>query len=115
MAILPFTPVQGNIYTLSADMNPISVPDPSDWFVIGFINRGATDNWFTGGYSASAGARGSNSVYPDFYYNGPGLSGKGKKASGDAEAKASGVKLQSLACSTLITPSRCQIHGYILT
>ena len=76
MAILPFTPVQGNIYTLSASMNPIGVPDPSDWFVLGFTGRNATDNWFVGDqYSASAGARGSNSVYPDFYYNGPGLSG----------------------------------------
>ena len=76
MAILPFTPVQGNIYTLSASMNPIGVPDPSDWFVLGFTGRNATDNWFVyDQYSASAGARGSNSVYPDFYYNGPGLSG----------------------------------------
>ena len=75
MAILPFTPVQGNIYTLSASMNPIGVPDPSDWFVLGFTGRNATDNWFVGDqYSASAGARGSNSVHPDFYYNGPGLS-----------------------------------------
>jgi hypothetical protein len=76
MAILPFNPVQGNIYTLSASMNPTSPADSSSWFALGFTNRNATDNWFGGDQnSASIFARVSNNEYPDFYAPGPGLSG----------------------------------------
>jgi hypothetical protein len=95
MAILPFTPVQGNIYTLSASMNPIGVPDPSDWFVLGFTGRNATDNWLGGAQnSASIFARVSNNEYPDFYAQGPGTGGIGNLV--DADLASESARLQSL-------------------
>jgi hypothetical protein len=78
MAILPFNPVQGNIYTLSASMNPTVPADSPSWFALGFTNRNATDNWFAGAQnSASIFARVSNNAYPDFYAQGPGTGGIG--------------------------------------
>ena len=82
MAILPFNPVQGNIYTLSASMNPTSPADSSSWFALGFTNRNATDNWLGGAQnSASIFARVSNNAYPDFYAQGPGTGGIGNLGS----------------------------------
>jgi hypothetical protein len=78
MAILPFNPVQGNIYTLSASMNPTVPADSPSWFALGFTNRNATDNWFVGAQnSATIFARVSNNAYPDFYAQGPGTGGIG--------------------------------------
>ena len=78
MAILPFTPVTGYVYTLSASMNPTTPADSSSWFILGFTGRGATDNWFAAAQSsASVGARVSNAASPDFYALGPGAAGFG--------------------------------------
>jgi hypothetical protein len=78
MAILPFTPATGNVYTLSASMNPTSPAGSPNWFALGFTGRGATDNWFGGAQnSASIFARVSNNAYPDFYAQGPGTGGIG--------------------------------------
>ena len=98
MAILPFTPVQGNIYTLSASMNPTSPADSSSWFVLGFTNRNATDNWFTATQSsASIAARVSNNEYPDFYFNGPGSAGFGTVGSYAAGAHLYSITLDTTA------------------
>jgi hypothetical protein len=79
MAILPFTPATGNVYTLSASMNPTSPAGSPSWFILGFTGRGATDSWLAGSApnqsSASVAARVSNNDYPDFYTLGPGSSG----------------------------------------
>jgi hypothetical protein len=82
MAILPFTPATGNVYTLSASMNPTSPTGSSSWFALGFTGRGATDNWLSGAQnSASIFARVSNNEYPDFYAQGPGTGGIGNLGS----------------------------------
>jgi hypothetical protein len=76
MAILDFTPVTGNVYTLSASMNAASPAGSPNWLALGFTDRNATDNWFVGERnSASVFPRVSNNEYPDFYTLGPGSSG----------------------------------------
>ena len=97
MAILPFNPVQGNIYTLSASMNPTSPAGEPNWFVLGFTGRNATDNWFAGDQSsASIAARVSNNEYPDFYFNGPGTTA----GFGTVGSYAAGAHLYSITLDT---------------
>ena len=97
MAILPFTPATGNVYTLSASMNPTVPADSPSWFVLGFTNRNATDNWFAGDQSsASIAARVSNNEYPDFYFNGPGTTA----GFGTVGSYAAGAHLYSITLDT---------------
>ena len=101
MAILPFTPATGNVYTLSASMNPTVPADSSSWFVLGFTNRNATDNWFTATQgSASIAARVSNDEYQDFYFNGPGPAGFGTVGSYAAGAHLYSITLNTTALNS---------------
>jgi len=101
MAILPFTPATGNVYTLSASMNPTTPADSSDWFVLGFTSRNATDNWFTSTQSsASVAARVSNAEFQDFYFNGPGANRFGTLGSYAAGAHLYSITLDTTALNS---------------
>lgn len=76
LANIPFTPVQGKVYTMTLSMNPNGGGADSDWFAFGLTNRYATDNWFVDDQSSvSIFPRWKNNQYPDFYTNGPGSTG----------------------------------------
>ena len=51
-AFLPFTPIGGQIYTLSLDVNPTSATDPTNWFALGFTPTSSPQ----GNYFATYGA-----------------------------------------------------------
>jgi autotransporter-associated beta strand protein len=74
LGLLAFNPTVGNTYTLTATLNPTfsDVGDPTEWFVLGFTDRSATDNWFAGNTTASAGYRINGET---FAFNGPATGG----------------------------------------
>jgi len=43
LALLPFTPMSGKIYTLSLEIDPTNSPGSTDWFSLGFLNQPATN------------------------------------------------------------------------
>jgi hypothetical protein len=43
LALLPFTPVAGKIYTLSLEIDPTNSPGTTDWFSLGFLSQPASN------------------------------------------------------------------------
>lgn len=43
LALLPFTPVSGKVYTLSVEIDPTNSPGSTDWFSLGFLSQPATN------------------------------------------------------------------------
>jgi len=43
LALLPFTPVAGKVYTLSLEIDPTNSPASTDWFSLGFLSQPATN------------------------------------------------------------------------
>jgi hypothetical protein len=113
MAILPFTPATGNVYTLSASMNPTSPAGSPSWFALGFTGRNATDNWFAGDQSsASIFARVSNNAYPDFYAQGPGTGGIGNLGSyTDGVAHLYSITLDTTAINSADWTASYSVNG----
>jgi hypothetical protein len=74
LGLLDFTPTVGNTYTLTATLNPTysANGNPTEWFVLGFTDRSATDSWFAGNTTASAGYRINGGT---FAFNGPATGG----------------------------------------
>jgi hypothetical protein len=74
LGLLDFTPTVGSTYTLTATLNPTfsAVGNNTEWFVLGFTDRSATDNWFNGNTTASAGYRINGET---FAFNGPATGG----------------------------------------
>jgi hypothetical protein len=70
-AFLPFTPSAGNIYVLSADLNPFA--SGGDWLAIGFSQNANDGQWHNAGNSASGWilARGSGSGQTGQTFLGP--------------------------------------------
>jgi hypothetical protein len=113
MAILPFTPVTGYVYTLSASMNPTTPAGSPSWFALGFTGRNATDNWFAGGpSSASIFARVSNDVYPDFYALGPDTGGIGNLGNyADGVAHVYSISLNTTAINSADWTASYSVDG----
>jgi hypothetical protein len=74
LGLLDFAPTVGNTYTLTATLNPTfsAVGNNTEWFVLGFTDRSATDSWFAGNTTASAGYRINGET---FAFNGPATGG----------------------------------------
>ncbi|MCW1914010.1 PA14 domain-containing protein [Luteolibacter sp. GHJ8] len=43
LALLPFTPAAGKVYTLSLEIDPTNNPGSTDWFSLGFLNQPASN------------------------------------------------------------------------
>lgn len=43
LALLPFTPVSGKVYTLSLEVDPSNSPGSTDWFSLGFLSQPSTN------------------------------------------------------------------------
>jgi hypothetical protein len=74
LGLLAFTPTVGSTYTLTATLNPTfsAAGNTTEWFVLGFTDRSATDSWFAGNTTASAGYRINGET---FAFNGPATGG----------------------------------------
>jgi hypothetical protein len=74
LGLLAFTPTVGSTYTLTATLNPTfsAAGNTTEWFVLGFTDRAATDSWFAGNTTASAGYRINGET---FAFNGPATGG----------------------------------------